>query len=387
MPAQSRRPQRPRRPRQNGGPRQRGGPRQAAPQEQEAPQSTGAMEQPDWMSFVDQAGNAAVVELITGAKADEATATEMLRGSIDADQSTSGAEAEDVTVEKAEEPAQKQPTGKLAAVKDAHTERLKGGLALTMNSGLKYEMDLFKKHWATHKAKYLAVAAEASVPAELIAAIHWRECSGSFKKYLHQGDPLGEAAVRIPTNIPIFHDWHKAAVHALTMKDKAAHRDNLGVNAGTEDPATLASYAEAYNGLGYHNRGKPSPYVYSGTDAYSAGKYVADRKYSSTAVDKQLGVITMMGAIGGMDINLEELTSSSAWKRVLAGTLVLKRGVGGKAAEMAVTALQEKLKAAGQTLGVDGDFGPGTEKALKLFQSSKGLPTSGVLDAATLGAL
>lgn len=386
MPAQSRRPVRPRRPRQNG-PGQRGGPRQNAPQEQAETQSTGAQEQPDWMSFVDQAGNAAVVELITGAKADEATATEMLRGSIDVDQRTSSAEAEDVTVEKAEAPAQKQPVGKLAEVKDTHTERLKGGLALTMNAGLKDEMASFKAHWAKYKSKYLAVAAEASVPAELVAAIHWRESSGSFKKYLHQGDPLGKAAVRVPTNIPIFHDWHKAAVHALTMKDKAGHRDNLGVNAGTRDPATLASYAEAYNGLGYHNRETASPYVYSGTDAYTSGKYVADSKYSSSAVDKQLGVITMMGAIGGMDITLEELTASTAWKRVLAGTLELKRGVRGKAAEMAVTALQEQLKAAGETLDVDGDFGPGTEKALKGFQRSKGLPTSGVLDAATLGAL
>ncbi|MFT5584760.1 MAG: lysozyme family protein [Cognaticolwellia sp.] len=321
---------------------------------------------------------------MTGAKTDEATATEMLGGTTSTEQSSGGAEGEDVSVET---PAQKQPTGKLAQVKDAHTERLKGGLALTMSSGLNHEMASFKKHWIQYKAKYLAVSAEASVPAELIAAIHWRESSGSFKKYLHQGDPLGKQAVNVPTNIPIFHDWHKAAVHALTMKDKAANRDNLGVNAGTEDPATLASYAEAYNGLGYHNKKTASPYVYSGTDAYTSGKYVADSQYSSSAVDKQLGVITMMGAIGGMDISLEKLTSSTAWKRVEAGTLLLKRGVGGKAAEMAVTALQEKLKEAGQTLGVDGDFGSGTEKALKAFQRSKGLPQSGALDAATLDAL
>ena len=336
------------------------------------------------MSYVHRAGNAAVVELITGAQADEASATQMLRGDLSAEVTSGAGGAEDVAMDT---PAQKEPTGKLADVKTANTERLKGGLALTMNAGLKNEMALFKKHWAQHKAKYLAVSAEASVPAELVAAIHWRESSGSFKKYLHQGDPLGKAAVRVPTNIPIFHDWHKAAVHALTMDDKARHRDNLGINAGTRDPATLASYAEAYNGLGYHNRDKPSPYVFSGTDAYTSGKYVADSKYSSKTVDKQLGVITMMGAIGGMDITLEELTASTAWKRVEAGTLVLKRGVSGKAAEMAVTALQKKLLAAGEVLGVDGDFGPGTEKALKGFQRSKGLPESGVLDEATLAAL
>lgn len=333
------------------------------------------------MSYVDRAGNAAAVELITGAETDEATATELLRETQQAPAAPS--------VERAEAPAtpQKEPTGTLAEVKARHTERLKGGLALTMDAGLAYEMTNFKEHWTEHKARYEAVAAEAGVPAELIAAIHWRECSGSFNKYLHQGDPLGKAATHVPTNIPIFHDWHEAAVHALTMDDKAAHRDNLGLTAQTDDPATLATYAEAYNGLGYHNRDTVSPYVYSGTDAYSSGKYVADSQYSSTAVDKQLGVITMMGAIGGMDITLEELTASTAWKRVEAGTLVLKRGVRGKAAELAVTALQEKLKAAGQQLGVDGDFGSGTERALKAFQSSKGLAQTGVVDAGTLSAL
>ena len=349
-----------------------------------AQESTSATEQPAWMSFISRSGNAAVVELITGAQTDEATATQMLRDPGHTERSSGAAEAQEIS---AETPAQKEPTGKLAQVKDAHRTRLTGGLALTMNAGLKNEMASFKQHWNKYKAKYLAVAAEAGVPAEMVAAIHWRECSGSFKKYLHQGDPLGKKAVRVPANIPIFHDWHKAAVHALTMRDKAAHRDNLGIKVGTQDPATLATYAEAYNGLGYHNRRKPSPYVYSGTDAYTSGKYVRDGQYSNRAVDKQLGVITMMGAIGGMDISLEELTASTAWKRVQSGTLVLQRGVGGKAAGMAVTALQEKLKAAGQELGVDGDFGSGTERALKAFQRSKALPRTGILDEATLAAL
>lgn len=340
------------------------------------------------MGYAERAGNAAAVELITGQSTDEAAATALMEGAVSPEQAaTPTPETAQAAPVQAEAPAQKEPTGKLAEVKAVHTERLKGGLALTMDAGLNYEMGQFKAHWNTHRVRYTAVSAETGIPAELIAAIHWRECSGSFDKYLHQGDPLGKAAVRVPTNIPIFHDWHKAAVHALTMSDKAAHQDNLGVTAETEDPATLATYAEAYNGLGYHNRERVSPYVYSGTDAYESGKYVRDGVFSNSAVDKQLGVITMMGAIGGMDISLEELTSSSAWKRVEAGTLVLKRGVAGKAAELAVTALQEKLQAAGQRLGIDGDFGPGTERALKAFQRAKGLAQSGVVDPETLAAL
>ncbi|MED5373043.1 MAG: peptidoglycan-binding protein [Myxococcota bacterium] len=340
-----------------------------------AGETAAASNQPDWMSYVGRAGNAAILELISGRETDEATATELLA------QATSGG-LQDVQVERNSE-----PTGKVAQVKEAHSERVQGGLSLTLSAGLKSELASFKEHWAQHKARYEAVAAETGFPAELIAAIHWRECSGSFNKYLHQGDPLGKPAVNHPTDIPVFHDWHEAAVHALTMSDKAAHRDNLGITEDTRDPATLATFAEAYNGLGYHNRGRVSPYVYSGTDAYSSGKYVSDGRFSSRTVDKQLGVITMMGAVGGMDIALEELTEQVAWKRVEAGTLVLERGVSGKAAELAVTTLQGLLKTSGQSLGIDGDFGPGTERALKAFQSGRGLSQTGIVDADTLDAL
>jgi hypothetical protein len=44
-----------------------------------------------------------------------------------------------------------------------------------------------------------------------------------------------------------------------------------------------------------------------------------------------------------------------------------------------VKEIQKNLK-----LKIDGQFGPGTEKAVKLFQSSKGLNPTGVVDSATL---
>ena len=42
-----------------------------------------------------------------------------------------------------------------------------------------------------------------------------------------------------------------------------------------------------------------TPYVYAGTSAYSQGKYVADGYFSPTAVDQQVGVIPLLGAIDG----------------------------------------------------------------------------------------
>jgi lysozyme family protein len=47
---------------------------------------------------------------------------------------------------------------------------------------------------------------------------------------------------------------------------------------------------EAYNGWGYRNHhGINTPYLWSGSNQYTSGKYVADGKFDPTAVSKQIG--------------------------------------------------------------------------------------------------
>lgn len=59
--------------------------------------------------------------------------------------------------------------------------------------------------------------------------------------------------------------------------------------------------SESYNGFGYRNRGVPSAYLWSGTNRYTSGKYVADGKWSATAVDKQMGIAALFRAIARAD--------------------------------------------------------------------------------------
>jgi|GEM_PF-2634427 len=187
-------------------------------------------------------------------------------------------------------------SGKIRKAFDANAMRLPGMKVGTSHQG---ELSGFMKHWEKHRARYEKVAAKVDLPAPLIAALHWRESSGSFKKYLHQGDPLGKPAVRVPKNIPVFHTWEPAAVHALNMKKSNARK--LAMNQQTKDLAALATYAEMYNGLGYHNKGKPSPYVFAGTNKYEKGKYVKDGKYDPNVKDKQVGVMAMWQAVQEAD--------------------------------------------------------------------------------------
>ncbi len=158
------------------------------------------------------------------------------------------------------------------------------------------DMQRFQQHYQQNRARYEEVARRTNMPPEMIAALHWRESNGNFNTYLHQGDPLGRPAQNHPRNIPVFHNWEDAATHALNQKRST--QEALGITRTTTDPAKLAAYAETYNGLGYHNRGVPSPYVYAGTDQYQRGKYVADGRYDPRHVDQQLGVLAMLRALG-----------------------------------------------------------------------------------------
>ena len=141
------------------------------------------------------------------------------------------------------------------------------------------ELELFKANWEENKSRYQTVAAATGVPAELIAAIHWREASGNFNARLQDGGSLSG-----------YSSWEESAIDALS-----GNYGTIDVN----DITTWYDFAERYNGLGYRNRGVSSPYVWAGTTNYTSGKYVADGVYDASYVDGQLGVAVMLKALLG----------------------------------------------------------------------------------------
>ena len=168
------------------------------------------------------------------------------------------------------------------------TENIKFDFNENMSNRQKRELKSFKKNFEKNKAKYEEVEKQTGVPAELVAAIHWRESSGNFKTYLHNGEKLGKVTQLVPKGI-YFEDWTDAAIHAIkTHNPQIVDSQNI---------ETWYEFAERYNGLGYRNRGVASPYVWAGTDNYTSGKYVADGKYSKDHVDQQLGVAVMLKAL------------------------------------------------------------------------------------------
>lgn len=144
---------------------------------------------------------------------------------------------------------------------------------------------------AANRARYEAVSKATGVPWDVIGVIHYREASGSFSGVLHNGQKIigtGKKTTIIPKGRGPFSTWEEAAIDALVICPPYAAKNKDWSIGGTLD------ILEKYNGLGYRNKGLPSPYLWAGTDQYVKGKYVADGKYDSNHVDQQLGVASIL---------------------------------------------------------------------------------------------
>ena len=139
-----------------------------------------------------------------------------------------------------------------------------------------------------NRARYERVDAATGVPWYVIAGLHNMEASGSFQKHLHEGSSLAGRTRWIPKGRPLTgkppFTWEFSAEDALKY-------DKMGAVKWSSLDATLYA-CERYNGTGYlkFHPTVPTPYLWSYTSVYTRGKYVADGKWSSTAVSQQAGI-------------------------------------------------------------------------------------------------
>jgi len=157
----------------------------------------------------------------------------------------------------------------------------------------------------SYKDKYLSVAEKVGVPWYFIAVIHNMESSQNFHKHLHNGDPLTAKTVHIPAGRPKKGNppftWEESAIDALKLQrlDKIEEW-SLG---------RLLYEIEKYNGWGYrlHHPHVLSPYLWSWSTYYKSGKYVADGRWSDSAVSRQCGAVVLLRRMDERgDINLSK---------------------------------------------------------------------------------
>lgn len=145
---------------------------------------------------------------------------------------------------------------------------------------------------AANAARYVTVSGAVGVPWYVVAVIHNMEAGQRFDYHLHNGDPLTARtrqvpAGRPPDGAPPF-IWEVSAVDALRF-DRMDRWSDWGV-AGT------LYKLEGFNGWGYrrHHPEVLSPYLWSVSNHYRRGKYVADGRWSPTARSTQIGAAVLL---------------------------------------------------------------------------------------------
>lgn len=151
------------------------------------------------------------------------------------------------------------------------------------------------KRLVAAKARYRAVEALTLVPWVFIAVTHEREASQSWSKSLAQGDPWNKVSTHVPVNRGPFVSWEAAAIDALTNCSPYTARNKDWSIGG------LLTLLEEYNGLAYAFAGRPSPYIWSGTDQYKIGKVTHDHGPIEPVVDAQLGCAGLILAMRALD--------------------------------------------------------------------------------------
>ena len=153
----------------------------------------------------------------------------------------------------------------------------------------KNSVEKFVQNWEENSDRYFNMEEKTGVPAELIAAVHWRESTGDFDTYLHNGAKLGYT-IDTYFGKRWYDNWEDAAYDALTTSQQVEFDEN--------NLQTYYDFAEMYNGTGYSDYYNiNSPYVWAGTDKYTCGKYVEDGKFDPYCVDQQPGVAVLLNEI------------------------------------------------------------------------------------------
>jgi len=176
------------------------------------------------------------------------------------------------------------------AATQAETANLWNSMRISVPDLFSYPVSQIQKN----KGRYLSLVSSmpGNIPWSFVAIIHQLEAGGSWTKHLHNGDTLSYKTVNVPSQRPPWpkaagsraYTWEESAKDALTMKGKELHRVT-----DWSIPHQLW-LLEAFNGFGYRKyHSMLSPYIWSGTNYYTSGKYTSDGKFSSSAVSKQAG--------------------------------------------------------------------------------------------------
>jgi lysozyme family protein len=163
------------------------------------------------------------------------------------------------------------------------------------------------KRVLANKDRYVSIEKSTGIPWFLVGCLHLREANCSFNCHLHNGDSLKARTHQVPAGRPAKGNppftWEESALDALTMPPHALH---LVKDWSVE---RFAYEAEKYNGWGYWQKRRESPYDWAGIDdedkpgwqELASGKYVRDHVFDPSVIDSQPGVMSVLKVLMQLD--------------------------------------------------------------------------------------
>lgn len=141
-----------------------------------------------------------------------------------------------------------------------------------------------------NKYRYVNIARQFENPGLkwwLIAIIHYMECNLNFNCYLGNGQPFNQRTTIVPKGRGAFKSFEEGAIDAIKLQGLDKVEDwSMG---------NVLYILEGYNGYGYSKyRGINSPYLWSGSNQYTSGKYIFDGTYKPDAVSSQIGAAILL---------------------------------------------------------------------------------------------
>src|SRR5262252_4007774 len=245
-----------------------------------------------------------------------------------------------------------------------------------------------------HRDEWAEVAAKTGVPRLWGLASFERESSSDYSRSPAQGDRWDRVSVNVPRGLGPYQDWGDACIAAYGI-------DQLDKVGAPNWSWTRSCYeGELYNGFGPRSHGRRTGYLWSWTNIYTGGKYIADGEWDPGTQDKQCGMVPMMAALLRVDASLRltdalpaafpPSTSGGGQELQVPSPASAPVGVGGGPSGRNVTEwLQAALNRLGADprLAVDGCYGRHTRRAVMTFQATHGLAPDGLAGPLTVSAL
>jgi lysozyme family protein len=237
--------------------------------------------------------------------------------------------------------------------------------SLLVKPNRKTTVDQTVRRITANRARYEKVAKALKMPWYVIGVIHSLEAGGDFTRHLHNGDPLKARTTRVPAGRPKAgrppFTWEQSAIDALTYQGFGRWKD-------WSVPGMLYKL-EGYNGFGYrdHHPAVKSPYLWSFSNHYAKGKYVADGRFSPGAVSAQCGAAVLLKRLAARG----KVAVEAGPRAVLQ---LANPHLKGAEVEAAQKLLQKNAFGSFNPGGVDGEYGELTAGAVMRAKWELGYP-------------